>query len=377
MESKQLMRHIKQIFLMALLLAISAGAQTRYYGAIDLGSKGAKAALFHFVAEGKEQTPEVIFNRVINTRLVSSMKDGEFSEAGIHEAADAVQELLGDMRKEAAKPAKNGNHYNVDHYYVVGSSGVAKADNKDDLAKAVKAATGIDMVFIDAVKEGYYGMRSAVPSDLLRDSMYIDVGSGNTKLGCVVGDSAPKNFKSVEIPFGSVTGRNEGSKRSPSDIKAGIEQVMKDINQAYLMQSMDVPCLRNRQNIYWTGGAAWATATFMHPEKSLNAFVVISRRDINRFLSTLNDGTWNQKEPVLVFPKGTPVKSQENVRQKAKSERDNVMNIFVREDLLSGVSIMKTVLDNSNGSAVVTFARENSYLYGYALELSRETRAGQ
>jgi hypothetical protein len=372
MARKQLMRHIKQIFLMALLLAISAGAQTRYYGAIDLGSKGAKGALFHFVAEGKEQTPEAIFNKVINTKLVSSMKDGKFSEAGIHEATDAVQELLGDLRAEAARSAKN-----VDHYYIVGSSGVAKGENKDDLAKAVKAATGIDMVFIDAVKEGYYGMRSAVPADLLRDSMYIDVGSGNTKLGCVVGDSAPKNFKSVEIPFGSVTGRNEGSKRSPTDIKAGIEQVMKDINQAYLTQSMDVPCLRNRQNIYWTGGAAWATATFMHPEKSLNAFVVISRRDINRFLSTLNDGTWNQKEPVLVFPRSTPVKSQESIRKKAKSERDNVMNIFVREDLLSGVSIMKTVLDNSNGSAVVTFARENSYLYGYALELSRETRAGQ
>ncbi len=364
------MRQIKLIFFAVLTMAVSAAAQTKYYGAIDLGAKGAKAAIFYFVQENKERSPVVVFNQIINTTL-GSMKDGRFTDVGIHEAADAARQLLAAMRKEAeAAKAK----YKVDSYYIVGSSAVAKAENKTDLSRAVKDATGIDMVFVDATKESYYGLLSAVPSDL-GNSMYIDVGSGNTKLGCLVGGSTEKNFKSVEIPYGSVSGRNEGSKRSPANIPEGIQQVMKDINMAYLKQSMDVPCLRNRQNIYWTGGAAWATATFTHPERALKAYVEINRSDINRFLRTLNDNTWNQKEPSIAFSKGIPLSTQQKIRQRAKSERLAVMNTFVREDLLSGVSIMKNVLDNSNGAAVVTFVRDSSYIYGYAVEISNTERA--
>jgi hypothetical protein len=102
---------------------------------------------------------------------------------------------------------------------------------------------------------------------------------------------------------------------------------------------------------------------------------MITRRDIARFLGSLADGTWNQKEPRLVFAKSTPLKTQQKLRAKAKSERDNVMNVFVQEDLLAGVSIMKTVLESSNGAADITFVRDSSFLYGYALELTAQKRS--
>lgn len=352
----------------------SAASEVRYYGAVDLGSKGTKAALYSFVTEEDGRTPLVVFSKTVNTKLVSSMKDGAFTKEGIADAADAVKQDVDAMKAEAAK-----EKIHVDTYYVVGSSGVAKSKNKDDLIAAVKAATGIDMDFVDAGQEGYYGLLSAVPLSRRPTSMYIDIGSGNAKLGCLVGSADIKSFKSAEIPYGSVSGRNEALKRNPKDLDAGLDSVITDVNSSYEDQSRDIPCLRNRQRIYWTGGAAWATATFMHPEGEMNGWVTITKHDLDTFLARLKDGTWNQKQPVFTFPKDMPLDKQQTIRAKATKEREDVQNVFVREDLLSGVSIMRAVLNSSNPSASIRFVRSGNYIYGYALEkftenASREAR---
>jgi exopolyphosphatase/pppGpp-phosphohydrolase len=342
-------------------------ASTHYYGAIDLGSKGTKAALYSFVTEEDGRDPVVIFSKTVNTKLVSSMHDGKFSPDGIADATSAVKDEIAAMKTEAAT-----RRLHVDVYYVVGSSGVAKATNKEDLATSVHDATGIDMDFVDAMHEGYYGMLSSVPMSRRASSFYIDIGSGNAKLGCIVGGSDLSSFKSAEIPYGSVSGRNEALKRNPTDVNAGVDSLMTDVASAYEQQSRDVPCLRNRERIYWTGGAAWATATYTHPERALNGWVSITHKDLERFRASLKDGTWNQKHPIFEFPKDMPEARQAQIRARAAKDRDDVQNVFVREDLLAGVSIMEAVLNSSNPSAVIRFARDGNFIYGYALEKFKE-----
>ena len=329
--------------------AAPASTKVEYYGAVDLGSKGTKATLYSFEPEEDGDYPNAIFTKVVNTKLVSSMADGKFTKEGIADAADAVKQVIDAMKAEAAKQ-------NVQVYYVVGSSGVAKGTNKQELVDAVKAASGIDMDFVDAIQEGYYGLSSAVPLSYRPVSMYVDIGSGNTKLGCMVGESDPKNYKGAEIPYGSVSGRNEALKRNP-EIVAGVESLMTDINAAYEKQSRDIPCLRNRERIYWTGGAAWATATFTHPEKALSGWVMITSKDLDNFLAQLKAKTWNQKQPVFHFSTEVPTdpkkaaakKAREaGIRKQALKDRADVQNVFVREDLLSGVSIMRAILNSSN-----------------------------
>jgi hypothetical protein len=345
-----------------------------YYGAIDLGSKGTKASLYSFVTEEEGKNPVVVFSKTINTKLVSSMNNGAFSSDGISDAVSAVRSEVDAMKAEAAK-----QDLAVDTYYVVGSSGVAKATNKQELVAAVKDATGIDMDFVSASDEGYYGLLSAVPLSRRPVSMYVDIGSGNTKLGCLVGDAAdPKSFKSAEIIYGSVSGRNEALKRKPNDLDAGIAAVSADVTTSYGDQSRDVPCLRNRQRIYWTGGAAWATATFTHPEKEMSGWVTITKRDLDAFQASLQNGTWNQKKPVFHFPEDMSIEKQNAIRAKAAKEREDVQNVFVREDLLSGVAIMEAVLKSSNPDSSLRFVRSGNFIYGYALEKFKEdnTRAG-
>jgi len=354
---------VKAILLMTTALAAFCSGQTSYFGGIDVGSKGTKAALFSLTntPEGDEIGP--IFGDTINTKLVSSMKDGDFTEDGIKDATDAAKRLIEEM-----KTAANEKRLSDVTYYIVGSSGVAIGKNKEALKTSVEAATNVGMTFIDATREGYFGLESSVPAARATTSMYIDIGSGNTKLGCLVGGLDKKNFKSNEIKYGSVSLRNEARKRRPDDIAAGIHEVLKEVAAKYATDSEDIPCLRNRQRIYWTGGAAWATATFMRPDKALNARVVLTKRDIETFLARLNDGTWNQRNPVLIFPKDMPPARQAKIRAKAQADRKSVMDIFVREDLLSGVSLMKTVLESSNPSAVLVFGRDSGFIYGVAEE---------
>ncbi len=256
------------VFALAVWMA-PALAQSHYYAAVDLGSKGTKAALYSFVREAEGPDARVIFSKTVNTTLVSgavNTKTAEgkaemrFTPKGIEEAADAVKQVTDLMRAEAQKRKLTSVEF-----YVVGSSGVAKAANRDELAAAVKKASGLDMAFVDAHAEANYGVTSSVPRARRPKALMVDIGSGNTKLGCLVGDS----LKSAEIPYGSVSGRNAGKEANATDIKAGIEDVMKTkVGPAYKQESMNYPCLANRERIYWIGGAAWATATFMHPGES-------------------------------------------------------------------------------------------------------------
>jgi hypothetical protein len=339
-----------------------------FYGVIDLGSKGVKAALF---SNHREICPVelknglcTVYEKIINTKLVSSVKDGQFSEEGIQEAEDAVKQELSEMQTLASQHALAAG------YYVVASSGVAKGKNREALAAAIKTSAGIDLGFIDAKNEGYFGLRSAVPVDQIDNSLYVDIGSGNTKLGCMVGGSDVGSFHSAEIGYGSVSGRNRAAEVSPRDIPAGIQKVVStEVRPAYDKASMDVPCLRNREAIYWTGGASWATATFTHPEKELENVVTITRTDLSIFLNMLTDGSWNQKHFQYAFPKGANSQTQDTIKKAAENDRQRVLGTFAREDLLAGVSIMKAVLDSSNGSAVVKFVRNGgNFLPGYIAE---------
>jgi hypothetical protein len=254
-------------------------------------------------------------------------------------------------------------------YYVGGSSGVAKGTNKDALARLIKTRTGLDLDFVDSKREGYFGMASAIPADKQANSLYLDIGSGNTKLGCDVAGTDLGSFRSEEVPYGSVTARNQGRETNSTDIWAGIQQVMRDkVGPTYQEESMNTPCLRSREEIYWTGGAAWATATFMHPEGAPDGFVTISKHDIDTFLSRLRDGSWNQGGLEFTFAKDVPQARQDEIRKQAEREKDDVVNRLAPEDVFAGVSIMKTVLGFSNPSAKIQFVRDSNYIYGYVLE---------
>src|ERR1700753_3453903 len=199
MDEDECMRVTRIVIVLMLAVAASASAKDRYYGAIDVGSKGTKATLYSFVNDGDGVDQTILYKKSINTKLASSMKDNRFTAEASGDGADAVKQLIDEMQAKAAQE-KIGDV----QFYVVGSSAVASGANRNDLVAAVKAVTGKDMDFVDARDEGYFGLLSAVPQKRRTTAILVDIGSGNTKVGCLVGESISKNYKSAEIPYGSV-----------------------------------------------------------------------------------------------------------------------------------------------------------------------------
>ena len=106
----------------------------------------------------------------------------------------------------------------------------------------------------------------------------------------------------------------------------------------------------------------------IHPELALYENARITRTELDAFLMRLFNGTWNQIDLRYKFPKGTSKKWQADTRLRAEAEKDELMGTFLAEDLMSGVSIMKTILDLSNPSVEIFFARNAFYINSYVLE---------
>lgn len=56
------------------------------------------------------------------------------------------------------------------------------------------------------------------------------------------------------------------------------------------------------------------------------------------------------------------------IQHKIDEDREKVMGTFSHEDLMAGVSILRTIVDKGNSSASAWFVRNGNYLFGHALK---------
>jgi hypothetical protein len=348
-----------------LFSALPAAVAATAYGGIEIGAKGVKARLFTFKGIGDNRTVQEFYSKSLNTSLVSSMTSGKFTEAGIQEVAKAVQRHTEDMKQTAGR-----EKLGTPEFFVIASSSISKAINKQELLAAVRQSSGLDITLIDSKTENMSAFVSTVPEPRRDEALLIDTGSGNATAGCMVdGD-----LKYAEIPYGSVSLRNTSI--DSSDYESALKGVIDSmIKPAYRKEALNKPCLGNRGRIYWIGGAAWAAATFTHPERATNAYVAMSKKDLDTFLGKLKDGTWNANPPSLSFPKDTPDAVRSAATDAALRDWKGVQNVFAREDLIAGVSLFRALLDLSNPNAKILFARNGNLLYGYALSAFVEGKA--
>jgi hypothetical protein len=101
------------------------------------------------------------------------------------------------------------------------------------------------------------------------------------------------------------------------------------------------------------------------------------RPGIDDFLGQLRSGKWNQTEPRAVFDPKIPASQLDAIRKANETDRASVENVFSREDLIAGVSLLNTILDNANPSAKLYFVRNGNYLFGYALEKFKTLQLGK
>lgn len=327
--------------------------QPRAYAGIEIGSKGVKATVLVLTPRADDgYDVNEPFRRSINTTIIAGVKaKGAFDPQSIEETAKAVKELQ-DQILANYQVDKNSLH-------IVGSSAVAKAANRDQLAEKVKELTGHTLGYINKDEEVLYNLVGSIPADKVLKALSVDIGSGNTKIG--YWDKTGNNGKvvAVEIPLGTVTLTDAVAKAGddPKALLNAADRVLKDELGPKLQEAMaKTPGYRNRRPVYLVGGIVWAITTLTKPGNSQD-FVKLTPADIDAFMN----GIKNDPDAFL-NPSLAHVKDAET-RKWAEGQVTAVKDVFTPENMLSGAKLLKTVFTDMKFKEGY-FARWGSWLAG-------------
>lgn len=325
----------------------------RPYAGIEIGAKGVKAMVLVMTPQADDgYDVNETFRRSINTTIFAGVKTtGAFEPQAIEETAKAVKELYNLVSTEHKVEKKN--------IYLVASSAVAKATNRDLLTAKVKELTGEDLVFISKDDEVLYNVVGSIPSDKIAKALSIDIGSGNTKIGYWDRANGRDNVIAVEIPLGTVSLSDAVSKAGddPKALSNAADKVIRDEMSPKLRQEMQKrPGYRNRRPVYLVGGIVWAVATLTKPGNRSD-FTKLTPADVEKFITGI------KKDPDAFLNPSLAHLKDPAARKWAEGQISSVKDVFTPENMLSGAKLLKsTFVDMKIKEAY--FARWGSWLAG-------------
>lgn len=326
------------------------------FGGVEIGASGVKAVAIRVneVDEGYSAT-EIYAPKTANTNIMEGVaKSRLIRKDRIEETAKVVNAFC-DQILALGVP--------TDHLYVVGSSGL-RADNMNELSDKVKETTGRQMSFLTVDDEVNYAISGAVPKytrvyvrnrktgkrhlrriDNRGRSIFIDIGSGNTKGGYQerISVTNPPEYRVVSfgIPFGTKTLADTATKQLPgdsasTDFSQATKSVYNDVFTEPLRSALETkPGLQNRSKIYLSGGIVWAMATLLHPEDR-SPYVSLTAEDIDRFYEMAVGEPDKLLNPDLS-------RLDPETRQKVESDVNSVQSTFSPNQLIAGAQILKSL----------------------------------
>jgi hypothetical protein len=332
------------LFFLFIFVSTSAFAQSQshtLYGGIEIGAKGVKPIVIKFNAMNEdEEKYDFVPRDTINTTLIQGVqRTNNFSQQAILETVEVVNKLYQEMQKIDKVPSEN--------IYIVGSSALQKADNKNVLSQEILKATKKSMSFLDSKEEVFLSISNLLPKKYSNSSILIDIGSGNTKGGYQISRSTVDtiydydNFVTFSIPYGTVTLTDKLFKNTQLNnieftneanrlLKKGIVLPLKE-------QIDRKPGLLNRSRVYLSGGIVWAIATLTHPENR-KPVVKITSQDINAFLKKV------KRDPAFLS-KPTFAKLKPYSQHSMAFEQDfqKIKDTFTPRNLVAGTIILQTL----------------------------------
>lgn len=333
------------------------------YAGIDIGSKGVKLNILTVTLNTKAQYEYT--GKFDNTKNTDPMVLSNQSNAA---TLQAVRDYISTALTQY-KVAK-------ERLFIVVSSGLKqemdKKDKEADFNQQVLGplqAEGYKIDYITAAQEAEYLAKGIVPPRQIGTVSVLDIGSGNTKGGAYVNNA---QFESFSLAL--------GTKSFTNDIK---QYVSKDVteygNNAKILIEAKLkaeigeelgrhPIMKNRPNVYLSGGIIWAVASYIHPEKSNDIFVDITTADIRSFRDL---ATTNYQQ--LINPDLSKI-DDDKVFEKAKSEIEKVRTTFDQEALIAGSTWLDALINDLNQSGPrkkLYFARQGvvGWLTGYILKV--------
>jgi tetratricopeptide (TPR) repeat protein len=323
------------------------------YSGVEVGSKGVKAQAYRIgFKEDEFYDLQEVFRESINTTIIAGVKEtGAFSKDGIEETAQAVKTLI-EKLKEKGVPGNN--------IFVVTSSAISSVKNRDELAKRVEELTGYKLEFLTVKDEVLYGIAGAVPLKYFYNSILVDVGSGNTKIGYLEKIGGSINVRSFELPYGTVSLTERASKGK--DFRRELVEVLsKEVEPLLKREAQKNPAYLNRKNVFLVGGIVWAMSTIQKPEQVEEAYVRVSASDIRNFVQAIRQNPDRVLNPDLS-------KLKPEVRDKAKKQIEKVKDVFSVDNLYAGSMLLESISRTFNfEKRNLLFPRYGNWLVGYVV----------
>ncbi|AIN73334.1 exopolyphosphatase [Flavobacterium psychrophilum] len=338
-------------------LSFSQETPENLFAGIEIGSKGIKMSVLD-VKNIRRGDFEIKSYWSENIGIAKGIAiDGNLAKEDIDKAAATV---LSNYIK-----IKNDFKVTDENIFIVGSSGVAMANNTQELIDKVKLSINKNLDFIDAQTEGKMLLKGCVPPSDYKDSIILDIGGGNTKGGYIdVRNNDTFVFFPLSVNYGTIT-----------LTEAVIKKTRKDDISEYNDKSFGfLPTLRDQVNamynaspvalvkdkIFMSGGAVWAFYTLYNG---------VAKENFNKF----------NLEDVLNYD-AVLKNNFRKFEELAKTDKDveKVLKTYSQKHLISGSNILLVCLEAipKVNSKKLYFAKEGqiAWLVSYIADRSKKIK---
>ncbi|WP_348822567.1 Ppx/GppA phosphatase family protein [Flavobacterium aestuarii] len=266
----------EKIYYLIVCLVLSYSTQAQLYGGIEIGSKGIKMTVLD-VENLKRNTYDVKEFWTENVGIAAGIGiEGALLAEDIEKAGAVVYNNYKKMLNEYKIEDKN--------IFIVASSGVGLANNTNDLVVKIKTLTNKKIEIISSSLEAKLLLRGCIPPKNYLSSVIIDIGGGNTKGGYAKDINGASVFFPISCDLGTVTLTEIINKKCKQktvfEFNENLFDYLPTIRESFKKMYTSRAESQDKNNVYISGGAAWAFYTLLTGLKAEENFTQIQYDDI-------------------------------------------------------------------------------------------------
>ncbi len=316
------------------------------YAGIEVGSKGVKLSLVEVAKNERITDFNIVLDSSINSDFISftpeTFKNTVKGFAGLYRSAM--------------------NQYDVasNKIYTVVSSGVKVTAERLDktnwinkLVDSFRIAINEPqrkVVVITPEEEARLSHLGIVPEDKRFNTFLIDIGSGNTKGGYFPGPGTD-HIKLFSLNWGTKSIANTATERmnkekSLDEYYKQLQRVLAGDANKEVIYAVNISGAYNMSdNIAFSGGAAWAVATLLHPEMLSNPVIPVTYQEVEKFLN----GLYTNYDAVKADQLSRKLKGTSEEKAAVKKAAGIVNKVFDQEAMLAGTGLLLKIMRQFEG----------------------------
>lgn len=312
---------------------------------VEYGGKGIKLGVLAFTDKNYYHYVPVE-NQELNVGLSKSIQtSGEISPQDIGSAVsssnDTYQQLL---TKYKSKGLEDKNVF----FYT--SSGVGVAKNVQDLCSEIQKKTGHGVYVVKETEEAKYTIAGTIPYEKIDNALVLDQGGSNTKGGYIVKDGKiltgiPTNFDLGSVRVADLivssymTSQPDDQNEYRVEFVKGMNHCFDSLKIVIKRTFSNIEGAESRDQLYLSGGAAFAITTLLQPEASLKEQMIkLDYSRLKSFLDQIQDRDFYKSLREKTFQ---DEKTQKNYK--------GALNIYTQLQLISATKLLVTFIGALGG----------------------------